>query len=115
MRIFENSRSDKVDIKVSKIGDRPCGDISEDKIDELKNIIVPIVEEVTGNTVVFESSSTDCNIPLSLGIPAICIGTYNGGGTHTREEWVEKKSLMPGLEIALKIVIECVRKDAIEN
>jgi len=61
------------------------------------------VEEVDGRAPRFASSSTDCNIPLSLGVPAVCIGVYTGGGMHTREEWIEKKSLVPGLEIALKV------------
>ena len=48
--------------------------------------------------------STDCNIPLSLGIPAVCVGTYRGTGAHTREESVEKDSLKTGLRIALNLV-----------
>lgn len=39
-----------------------------------------------GIEVIRESSSTDCNIPLSLGIPALCIGVYMGAGWHTRNE-----------------------------
>ena len=52
-----------------------------------------------------KSSSTDCNIPLSLGIPALCIGVWTGGGAHTREEWIEKNSLPYGLEVGIKSVI----------
>ncbi len=50
-----------------------------------------------------KSSSTDCNIPLSLGIPAVCIGAIMGGGMHTREEWVDKTAMLPGLEIIIKV------------
>ena len=41
---------------------------------------------------------------MSLGIPAVCIGVYYGGGAHTRGEWVIKDSLDTGLEIAIKLV-----------
>ena len=59
---------------------------------------------VTGNAVTCKSASTDCNIPLSMGIPAICMGVFRGKGAHTREEWIEKASLKEGLEIALNLV-----------
>lgn len=100
--IFETARSEKVQVKVEKIGDRPCSNISEQEIDRLRNICRPIIEDAIKESVSFKSSSTDCNIPLSIGIPAICMGVYQGGGAHTREEWIEKASLFPGLEIAIK-------------
>ena len=100
--IFEDARSEKIEVKVEKVGDRPCGDIEKSKIDSLEAIIVPIIEEVTGNKPDFISGSTDCNIPYSLGVAALCIGVNMHEGVHTREEWVEKKSLIPGLEIAIK-------------
>ena len=40
--------------------------------------------------------STDCNIPLSLGIPAICFGVCRGAGAHTRAEKLEVASLYDG-------------------
>ena len=48
-----------------------------------------------------KAGSTDCNIPLSMGIPSVCFGCYSGRGAHTREEYVEKKSLLPGLRLGL--------------
>ena len=52
-----------------------------------------------------KSGSTDCNWPLSLGVPAICFGGYLGGGAHTREEWLEIDSLLPGLKVAFELVL----------
>lgn len=101
--IFEAARSSKVQVNVKKVGDRPCSDIDPEKIDRLKRIAVPIIEDVIGGPVSFTSSSTDCNIPLSLGIPALCVGVNIHKGTHTREEWVDKASLIPGLEIAIRL------------
>ena len=101
--IFEAARSDKVQVYVTKIGDRPCSDIDDAKIEELRRIVAPILEDVTKKPAHFRSSSTDCNIPLSLGISAICVGTCRGGGAHTREEWIEKESLAPGLTFAIRL------------
>ena len=101
--IFEQAKSEKVQVKINKVGDRPCSNIDDAKIEVLRRIVKPIIEEVTGAPITFKSASTDCNIPLSLGIPAICVGVYRGKGGHTREEWVEKASLIPGLEVAIKL------------
>lgn len=100
--IFEVGRTDKVKVNVKKVGDRPCGNIEYEKIETLKGVLVPIIENVIGEKVSFESTSTDCNIPLSLGVPALCIGVNTHAGIHTREEWVDKSSLSLGLEIAIK-------------
>ena len=64
--------------------------------------VVPIIEEIVGKEVTFRSSSTDCNIPLSLGVAALCIGTNIHANVHTREEWVDKESMKPGLLITIK-------------
>ena len=48
--------------------------------------------------------STDCNMPLSQGIPAICVGIDRGGAAHTYEEWVDYSSLKTGYEILLRFV-----------
>lgn len=101
--IFEAARSQKVQIHVKKVGDRPCSNIDSEKVEALKQIAIPIIEEVIGEKVSFKSSSTDCNIPLSLGVSALCIGVNIHSGIHTREEWVDKASLLPGLEIAIKL------------
>ena len=39
-----------------------------------------------------------------MGIPAVCAGTYLGGGAHTREEWVEKASIPVGVQIVADIM-----------
>ena len=104
--VFARAKERGVDIKVSKIGERPCmGEVDLERIENMANICEKIVQEVTGMKVERESSSTDCNIPLSLGIPALCIGVYMGGEWHTRNEWVKKNSLLFGLEIGIKSVI----------
>jgi len=100
--IFDSAKSDKVQLNITKVGDRPCSSTDKGKIEALKDIVVPIIESVIGQKVTYKSSSTDCNIPLSLDIPALCIGTNLHDGMHTREEWVDKESLLPGLEIAIK-------------
>ena len=101
--IFESARTNGIDIKVTNVGDRPCGNADTLKMEELKKCVVPIIESVISKKVNFRSYSTDCNIPLSLGVPSLCIGICDYKGMHTREEYLEKQSLQTGLEAALKI------------
>lgn len=103
VQIFEDARKEGVQVNVRKIGDRPCSDIDAEKIEKLKSMLKPIIENVIKAPVTVKSASTDCNIPLSMGIPALCIGVYTGAGSHTRQEWVEKASLIPGLEVAINV------------
>ena len=54
-------------------------------------------------------SSTDSNVPLSLGIMANTLGTIVGMGAHTREEWVDLSSMETGLKIALSLMLTAQR------
>ncbi|MBE6581352.1 MAG: M20/M25/M40 family metallo-hydrolase [Ruminococcaceae bacterium] len=110
-RIFSEAAASGLKISVTPIGERPCmGKVDLSKIEELTEICRTVIEDTVGIKVSTCSSSTDCNIPLSLGIPALCIGVYNGGGSHTREEWIEKASLPLGLEVGIRAVENIVKK-----
>ena len=109
-RIFENARSEKVTVNVALIGNRPCAaDFDLSKQEALKKIVADVIVPITGQEMIFSSSSTDCNIPLSLGIPGVTVGVYIGNGCHTREEHIVKSSLITGLEIGLNVLIKCAQ------
>ena len=106
-KIFADAKARGLDMKIELIGDRPCmGEVDLSKIERLIEICRPIIEDVVGIKVKTHSSSTDCNIPLSLGVPALCIGVWNGGGCHTREEWLQRDSIICGLEVGIKAIIQ---------
>jgi hypothetical protein len=51
-------------------------------------------------------ASTDANIPLSLGIPALSIGAGgNGGGIHTSAEWYDAQGRELGLRRILLLLL----------
>jgi acetylornithine deacetylase/succinyl-diaminopimelate desuccinylase-like protein len=111
--IFENAKKDDVGVSVKLIGERPCmKGVDEEKIEEMFQKCKKITEEVIGREVISALSSTDCNIPLSLGIPAICIAVCEGDGIHTREEWLKKSSLPQGLEVGIKSIIALLKGEA---
>ena len=109
-RIFEETRARGVKLSVELVGERPCmGKVDTEEIERLASVCGDVIESVANIKVGRSSSSTDCNIPLSLGVPAVCMGVYNGGGAHTRGEWVEKSSLPIGLEVAIRSISEIVK------
>ena len=63
-----------------------------------------VITRVTGQEPDQSPASTDVNVPLSLGIPAVCVGAVRGGLLHTRDEWVEKASLEDGCRVAHDIM-----------
>lgn len=92
-------------ISVEKIGERPCErNVDPEKRHKLFRYVEEAVESATNVRPYPIPCSTDCNIPLSMGIPSVCAGTYRGAGAHTREEYIEKNSLADGLMIALTLV-----------
>ncbi len=92
-------------LEFSLIGERPCeSDVDEEKRQRLFQYVEESVEKACGRKPVPEPVSTDCNIPLSMGIPSVCVGTCRGAGAHTREEYIERDSLGQGLEIAMRIL-----------
>lgn len=100
--IVEEFRTSGVQIEVEVVGDRPCG--LEVDNSALAHRAALAVEKHYGLSPAFTSGSTDCNVPLSMGIPAICPGCVMGAGAHTREEYVQIDSLLPGLKVAFELI-----------
>jgi len=96
----ENTRgTGRVAAKIKEIGSRPGGGLAAD---------APILEYMRavdahlGIRSHLDCSSTDANIPLSLGIPAVSIGTGGqGGGAHTSAEWYQPE----GRELGLRRIL----------
>ena len=99
-------RAKGIRVNVTMVGDRPCGaDIDSARHEALMNRAAAAVKTHYGIEPGFKSGSTDCNVPLSMGIPAICPGCVIGYGAHTREENVEIDSLEPGIRVAFELIL----------
>ncbi len=87
-------------ISIELVGDRPAmGKVDAELLEKYSKMVINVQQKYTTQTVVATSGSTDCNIPHSLGIPAICVGVYEGKGVHTREEYLVKESVKIGVNI----------------
>ncbi len=99
-------RAKGITVTVTQVGDRPCsGPVDQEKMEALRARASAAIGKYYGREVRFSAGSTDCNVPLSLGIPAVCFGCYIGAGAHTREEYVEIDSLLPGLKVAFDQIL----------
>jgi len=93
----------KLEWKVELLGSRPGGEL---KSDSPLLAALRAADDFVGNQSRVERSSTDANIPLSLGIDAIAIGAGgSGGGAHSLQEWYDSAGRELGLKRALLTVL----------
>jgi tripeptide aminopeptidase len=83
-------------VECRMLGARPAGRLPADS-----PLLAAIreVDQYLGIRAECQAASTDANIPLSLGIPAISIGAGGSGGrAHTMGEWYDPAGRQTGLE-----------------
>ena len=88
---------------INVIGDRPCG-----RIDDAHPLVRAAMDatSIIGRTPELATASTDANVPVSLGIPAIAIGAGGRGGSiHTSAEWYDNADGAMGIGRALAVVV----------
>jgi acetylornithine deacetylase/succinyl-diaminopimelate desuccinylase-like protein len=99
----------KVASKLREIGSRPAAVLPEE------SAILRYVRAVDGHLGIrshLDCASTDANIPLSLGLPAISIGAGgSGGGAHTLQEWFSPEGRDLGLKRVLLVLALLMRDE----
>ena len=100
-----STREGKIAADPKLIGDRPCGETLPSS---------PIVQTTTavvksfGLTPNYSISSTDSNVAMNMGIPAVTIGRGGPGGrAHAPDEWtdVERKGSVEAVKVAMTIIL----------
>ena len=100
-REVENQRATggKVAVKIREIGSRPAATMPDDA---RMLMYLRAVDAHLGIRSHLDCASTDANIPMSLGIPALSIGAGGqGGGAHTLQEWFKPE----GRDLGLKRIL----------
>jgi len=105
--VEENARwkSDKLSVEMKLIGDRPAGMVALDApiVQATQRAVAAIAR---GPRVTFAGSSTDSNLAMSLGIPAVTIGGGGEGGNwHSRNEWYKPVEAYLGPQSALLTIL----------
>lgn len=92
----------EVHLQLIKVGDRPSGAIPREH---------PLVQaavaayQMVGAQISFQQSSTDANIPLSIGMPAVCVGLTDGGNAHRTDEYILPANLSRGMQALLLLTL----------
>jgi acetylornithine deacetylase/succinyl-diaminopimelate desuccinylase-like protein len=88
--------------RLDLVGDRPAGVIPADH---------PLVQICTAIYRAFgimtssKAASTEANVPLSMGIPAVCLSVTSGENEHRPDEFIETAPLATGLKALLLILL----------
>jgi tripeptide aminopeptidase len=100
-----STREGTIEADPKLIGDRPCGETPASS---------PLVQTTTaavksfGLTPNYSISSTDANVPMNMGIPAVTIGRGGPGGrAHAPDEWtdVERKGSVEAVKVAMTVIL----------
>ncbi|MGQ9833401.1 MAG: M20/M25/M40 family metallo-hydrolase [Candidatus Villigracilaceae bacterium] len=99
--LVKTARRPGVKFSVQPISTRPAGELPA------SHPLVRLAEEslrlqgIHPNLII---GSTDANLPLSKGYPAVCIGLTTGGSAHTAQEFIHTLPLQAGMEQLLHLV-----------
>jgi len=92
--VDRSNRGDGVVYAAESIGERPAGVVPAD------SPIVQIAADALtalGLEPNFDASSTDANVAIAAGIPAICVGLTTGGNVHRTDEFIDLKPVSKGI------------------
>lgn len=97
------NRQSHINVEMTQIGNRPAGSINKDSTlihwtaEALNHMGYPNFE--------YNTSSTDANIPLSLGASAVCLGLAHSGNVHRLEEYLDHSMMDKGLGQLLLVTL----------
>ena len=100
---IERSAGEGLNVEIEVLGERPAGERS------ISDPLIALAGKVLhwlGIEAHYGSSSTDANIPISLNIPAVCIGVTHGEHAHTLQEFLHIAPIGIGLAQIGRICIE---------
>jgi di/tripeptidase len=100
-----DTRNGKISYEAKVIGERPAGNTPQTA--EIVKLTAGAITAL-GFSPQHEDSSTDSNVPMSLGIPAVTIGAGGKAGrAHALDEWidVEKGESLKGMQVGLAALL----------
>lgn len=98
----------ELSFSIELVGDRPAGRLSPDH---------PLVQAALaalsclGFSGTLETGSTDANIPLAAGCPAVTIGLTRGGNAHRLDEYIDTQPLTAGLRQLILLVLAATSRE----
>lgn len=101
----------EVTVDIKRVGDRPAGTQSADA--SIVQVAAAASEVLGWKAVLDQASSTDSNVPIHLGIPAVTLGGGGDfGGCHTLNEYFDPEGAFVGVQ---KIFLTVLGLIGLEN
>ena len=109
-RLFQDVRQDTgVQVTSRIVGRRPAAALATDH--PLCCGVNDIRHYLRLRPALFSAASTDANLPLSLGIPAVCLGITRGALAHTVQEYIDTAPVGGGLQQLLLTILHAQQSD----
>ncbi len=99
--ILRRAASGEITVEVEEVGTRPAGSIP--RTHPLMELCAAALARV-GVRPEPTAGSTDANVPLSQGVPALALGVTRGAGIHSAGEWIEIAPMRQGVQ---QLVLVC--------
>lgn len=100
-KLIQHANKPGVKVEADVIGQRPAGEIP------MSHPLVTLARDCLreqGLEAGLISGSTDANVPLSKGYPAIVLGVTTGGSAHTTHEYINTAPVAQGMEQLVRFV-----------
>lgn len=91
-----------IKLYLEQVGNRPAGRIDRSH---------PLVQAAAASLqvlevpITYDTGSTDANIPLSRGIPAVCVAIGDGDHAHRRDEYIDTTRISTGMRALLLLTL----------
>ena len=101
-KIVDAASKPNLSFNIDVVGDRPAGSIPTSH--NLVQLAIAALEQ-TGVKGTLENGSTDANVPLASGCPAVTIGITRGGNAHRMDEYIEVSPIASGMRQLLLLTL----------
>jgi acetylornithine deacetylase/succinyl-diaminopimelate desuccinylase-like protein len=100
-RLIQHANRPGVRVEAEVIGQRPAGEMSASH--PLVSLAQECLREQRLDASLI-SGSTDANVPLSKGYPALVLGVTTGGSAHTIQEYIHTAPVREGMDQLVRFV-----------
>ena len=100
-KLIQRANKPGVSFEAQVIGQRPAGEMSAEH--PLIQVALDCLHE-QGLDAILTTGSTDANVPLSKGYPALVLGVSRGGNAHTVQEYIHTAPVEQGMEQLVRFV-----------
>lgn len=97
------NRFPEVQVSINLVGDRPAGKIPRET--PFVTWAESALQYVSHDSISYMAGSTDTNIPLSQGIPSVCVGLTKSGNAHRLDEYLDPTYIPQGLSQILLLTL----------